>query len=119
MGCSEREDTKTDLLEHARVHRKVADVHPGPREEVDVPGDAGEPPGVLVLEVGAVAPAEHQHADHRRPTHLDHLGDLELGWQLGVLRVAHLGGGGGDGRPSAQPAQPSQPVSPASGASQS
>ena len=57
--------------------------------EIDLTGDTREAPEVLILEIGAVAPAHHLHGDEVAAW-LQILGDVELGSHLGVLGVAHI-----------------------------
>ena len=51
---------------------------------------AGEAPEVLVLAVGAVAPAHHLHGNDCLLSGHHILGDVELCFELRVLAVAHL-----------------------------
>ena len=75
------------------------------RAEIDVAGQAGEAPEVLVLQVRAVAPAEDFKGDDVHAG-AHHLGHVEVGFQLAVLAVAHglavypyphVGGGAANG----------------------
>ena len=67
-------------------------------------GDAGEAPEILILQVGAVAPAEDFQGDGVLPR-MDIFREVEAGFELAVLAVAHhlavhphadVGGGGAD-----------------------
>ena len=58
--------------------------------DIDPTGYTAQPPEILILQVGAVAPAEHLQGDEVLPG-LDVSGDVEAGLQLAVLAVAdHL-----------------------------
>ena len=58
-----------------------------PGRERHAPGDARQTPEILVLEIGAVRPAEHLQGDEVL-TRLDELRHIELRSQLAVLAVA-------------------------------
>ena len=59
-----------------------------PRIEVHAARDAAEAPEILVLQVGAVAPAEDFQGDHVLPrSHV--FGNIEAGLQLAVFAVPH------------------------------
>ena len=61
----------------------------GARQEVDVPEDPGGAELVLVLQVGAVAPLEHQDGQ-AVGARLNDLGDVELAGGVGDLAVADV-----------------------------
>ena len=83
---------------------EVLDADLGTGEYIGVPGQARQAPEVLVLQIGAVAPAEDLQRDEVLPgRHI--FRDVEAGLQLAVLTVAHflavhpdahVGGGGSD-----------------------
>ncbi|GJC98785.1 hypothetical protein ColKHC_07611 [Colletotrichum higginsianum] len=58
--------------------------------QVDVPEDAAEPPLVLVLEVGAVAPLVDLDGEHVVLADFDEVRDVELAGVAGALGVADL-----------------------------
>ena len=72
------------------MHEDVLDVCLGTRIEIHFAGDAGEAPEVLILKVGAVAPAHHLHGDEVLAAWSKVLGQVEFGFHLGVLAVAHF-----------------------------
>ena len=57
--------------------------------EIHLAGNAREAPEVLVLQIGAVAPAHHLHG-YQVIARLHIFGDVKLGGHLRVLRVAHV-----------------------------
>ena len=57
--------------------------------EIDLTGDTCKAPEVLILEVRAIAPAHDLHGDEVTAW-LQVFRDIELGCDLGVLRVAYV-----------------------------
>eukprot|EP00965_Chrysotila_dentata_P263485 6214837-Pleurochrysis_carterae.AAC.18 len=60
---------------------------PRPRDDEDVACHACEPPHVLILQVGAVAPAQYEQRDHDGRVGRDVARNVEFGGQLRVLGV--------------------------------
>ena len=68
---------------------QVGDVSLGARIEIHLTRYARQPPEVLVLEIGAVAPSHHLHGNEvAAALHIRR--DIELGSYFRVLAVAHL-----------------------------
>ena len=70
-------------------HLVIQDVRFGLGVEGDAALDAAQPPEILALEVGTVAPLEDLEGDEVALPELHEAGDVELGVGLGVLAVAH------------------------------
>ena len=58
------------------------------RIDIDAAGNAAQPPEILVLQVGAVAPAENLQGNHILPR-TNVFGKVEAGFQLAVFAIAH------------------------------
>ena len=70
------------------AHKVVPNVPGLPAQQVHVTEDAGGAELVLVLQVRAVAPLQHQHRDHII-TGMHQAGDIEFAGGVGYLAVAH------------------------------
>ena len=57
--------------------------------EVNLAGNAGKAPEVLVLEIGAVAPAHHLHGNEVFLARREVGSEVKLGGNFGVFAVAH------------------------------
>ena len=72
----------------ALFYKVIPDVLLGPQQQVHVPENAAHAQLVLVLQVGAVAPLEHQHRQGVVPGG-EEAADLKLGGSVGHLAVSH------------------------------
>ena len=76
-----RQDTFLIVVLQVGIDEEVLNVDLRRGIEIHLAGDTREAPEVLILDIGAVAPAHHLHGDEVA-TFLQILGDIELGSHL-------------------------------------
>ena len=84
------EDCVLELLVERRRRGDVVDAHGRRGDDGDVAEDAGEPPHVLVLGVGAGGPLPHAHGEDVATAEDGEFRDVELGGEAGAHRHADV-----------------------------
>ena len=74
------------VLRHIGVHKEITDMGRRTLQQVHIPENTAHAQLVLVLQVGAVAPLQHQHRQSVVPFR-EQLGDVELAGGMGNLAV--------------------------------
>ena len=78
-----------EVLGKALLHEEIPEESGGALQQVHVPEDAAHAQLVLVLQIAAVAPLEHQRGESVGPVAVEESGDLELGGAVRDLAIAH------------------------------
>ncbi len=79
-----------EVTAHGPFHMDILYPPLLPCIDISITGEAAESPEILILEIGAVAPAEYLESDKVLCSDLDKLGNVETGFQLAVLTISDL-----------------------------